>query len=726
MRRLRGLIEGPYGRWIMLGLLIFILAIFTVTDEMTTVIRNLFGEKQLTQADTAGSFAILPGARVDISYADFDQAHSDYQTAASFFSQGAMERVHVSEVWTYLVLLEAAKREGVSVSVDEATSRIKQIIPPMFWDNPAQYKKWVRARFRTSPANFENAVRKLLTMQRVRELYWESYLVGPPATREEVVEQYAAQRIEFVRGHIAALDADRFLQQAADELKAESDPDAKLKDLFAKDPDVKNASGMFRNPRKYVLEVLYTIHKNLGTEEDVDRVVGLFSRAYPKLDVRKLDPSIKDMKNFFGIYRDRLLEQEGTSWRAVMEEYDEEKEDAAAPRKEGDEEGKDESGAGDEKAGAGDEKKETGDEKKETDEKEAELDSAVREVMMAHAYTIVKDQIARELRVRGMYRWFRDEAAENESKSLKVLFDKLREHDDKENPVCATEPGKGLIVYREFPDGLSGEELEEIEDSGVKFTHNYRARVTGMGDTDLPKLARLADVLGMASHGRQITRLLEVKRETRKTYEELTDGEKVDLREQFYLPSAARTRAKEALEALRKRCLDDQIAPEDFRAAAEKIGCRVHEDEWLEASYDFMAEPDELLYWPDEFLHMRDRHFLHKSLVGVLGRDTKDQLKAGSYLEVQVDAWQDAEDPGAAYLFLLLERKKPDASTVPPSEVNSFMMNFRRTRMQEEHKRWAEDIETLMADFKMEFYDDMQRRITDELKRRREAQKRAR
>jgi hypothetical protein len=120
---------------------------------------------------------------------------------------------------------------------------------------------------------------------------------------------------------------------------------------------------------------------------------------------------------------------------------------------------------------------------------------------------------------------------------------------------------------------------------------------------------------------------------------------------------------------------------------------------------------------------MRDRYFLHKNLVGVLGRDTKGDLKAGSYLEVQVDGRQDAEDPGAAYLFLLLERRKPDASTMPPSEVNSFMMNFRRNRMQEERKRWAEDIETLMADFKMEFYDDMQRRITDEIKRRREAQK---
>ncbi|MHC5050560.1 MAG: SurA N-terminal domain-containing protein [Planctomycetota bacterium] len=710
MRRLRGLIEGPYGRWLMLGLLIFILAVFTVTDEMTNALRNTFGEKQVTAADIAGSFSVLPGARVDVSYADFEEASRDYRTAATFLSQGSLERVRDVEVWTYLVLLEAARREGVSVSVDEATDQIKQVLPPMIWDDPAQYKKWVRTRLSTSPAKFERAVRRLMTTGRVRELYFESFMVGPPATREEVVEQYAAQRIEFVRGHVAALDADRFLQPAADELKAESDADAKLKDLFGKDPDVKNASGMFRNPRKYVIEILYTVHRAVRTEEDIDRIVALFSRTYPKLDVRKLDPSIKDMKEFFDIYRDRLLEQEGTSWAKVRKEYQEEAKDDEK------EEGEEKEAETPEKEGEKDEEKGPLD----------ELDPAARQALMAHAYTIVKDQVARELKVRGMYQWFRDEAARNESKSLRVLFDKLRAHDDKDNPVCATEPGKGLIVYREFPDGLSGDELEKIEDRGVRFTHNFRARVTQLGDTDLPKLARKADVLGMAGHGRQIMRLLEVKRETRKTFEELTDGEKVDLREQFYLPNAARARAKEALETLRKQCQDDQVAPEAFRAAAEKIGCRVHEDEWIEASYDFMAEPEKITYWPDEFLHMRDRYFLHKNLVGVLGRDTKGDLKAGSYLEVQVDGRQDAEDPGAAYLFLLLERRKPDASTMPPSEVNSFMMNFRRNRMQKERERWAEDVETLMADFKMEFYDDMQRRIDEELKRRREARKQRR
>jgi hypothetical protein len=93
MRRLRGLIEGPYGRWLMLGLLIFILAVFTVTDEMTNALRNTFGEKQVTAADIAGSFSVLPGARVDVSYADFEEASRDYRTAATFLSQGSLERV---------------------------------------------------------------------------------------------------------------------------------------------------------------------------------------------------------------------------------------------------------------------------------------------------------------------------------------------------------------------------------------------------------------------------------------------------------------------------------------------------------------------------------------------------------------------------------------------------------------------------------------------------------
>ncbi|MHC4137641.1 MAG: hypothetical protein ACYS0K_22065 [Planctomycetota bacterium] len=220
-------------------------------------------------------------------------------------------------------------------------------------------------------------------------------------------------------------------------------------------------------PTRCKIEVLYTIHKNVRTDEDIQRIVDLFRRTWPNVDLSGLEPNVRTMVDYFEIYRDRLLEQEGSSWKKVLEEFERPARDAAA------------------RAFAG-------------------------------AFGIVKDQVARELKVRGMYQWLHSKARKHETKSLKDLFAKLRKHDDPKKPVCSTEAGRGLIVYREFADGLTGDELENIEDSGVKFTHNFRARVTQMGDTDLPKLARRADVLGAAGEGRYILRLLEVIKDARK------------------------------------------------------------------------------------------------------------------------------------------------------------------------------------------------------------------
>ena len=95
-----------------------------------------------------------------------------------------------------------------------------------------------------------------------------------------------------------------------------------------------------------------------------------------------------------------------------------------------------------------------------------------------------------------------------------VIFDRLKAKDDPKDPVCATEPGKGLLVYRDFGGKpLSGDELTEIEDGGVKFGFSFKPRVTGvaLGGDELPKMSRKADTLGDEGHGRQIFRLVSVE-----------------------------------------------------------------------------------------------------------------------------------------------------------------------------------------------------------------------
>jgi len=698
-RWLRNLVHGPYGRWIMLGLLIFILAIFTVTKEMTDFLRGVFmGDARTSSSDVAGSFYLLPGSRTDVTFAEFDRARTNYALATAFLERAQPERVHDLEVWAHLILLAAARKEGVAVSSEELAQVIEPGVPDYIWADAPAYKQWIQDRFRVKAAAFEEAVREFLTAVRVRSLYVESFLIGPGITREEAIKRAAAQRVELAFGDYAALDARAFLDEAAAALKEEAEPDAKLREFYEKDPSVKLEDILFRHPRRYRLEILYTIHSKVDTEEARARMEELFKKAYPGAgDLPEV--SVKEQRDYYRLYEDRLLGMAGSSREKVSEEV---KQQEKAPGGE----------PGEEKPG---------EEKKE----DTPEDEALRQKMVEFGYQIVKDQIRREIWVRKFYEYLQQQARDNVS--LKEIYDRLKAQDDPENPICSTEPGKGLIVYRDFGgEALTGDELQEIEDSGVKFGVSFRPRVTGLGDTDLPRKGRKADTLGNAGDGRQILRLLEVVREQRKTYDELTDGEKQDLRERFYLPMQARERAKEKLEALRQSFVDGPRKPEEFAAAATELGARVREGEWIQASFDLVAEPEASQLWPKELRHMRDRRFLRKTLADVLNRDrVKKEYKAGTFLPVEVDLSGGADDPGAAYVFLLRERRQPDAQTIPPTEIATQINTARQQKRYEERQRWVDHADQLITDFRMVFHKDMQARIDEELKQRQEGRRRA-
>jgi hypothetical protein len=202
-------------------------------------------------------------------------------------------------------------------------------------------------------------------------------------------------------------------------------------------------------PPPYEIEVLYAIHTKV-TAESYKRIEALFARTYPKLDLSKLEESIREQREYFGLYRDRLLEQAGTSWDALRK----------ADR--------------------------------------AEL-----------AFDMLRPQIDRELRVRGMFRFWLEEA--QRKGSVKAVFDALAAKDDPEHRVCATEPGKGLLVYRHIT--ATGAELEKLEDGGVTFTHNFRFLVGQAANGELPRFAQWAGGLGPACQGRFVLRVLKVHRD---------------------------------------------------------------------------------------------------------------------------------------------------------------------------------------------------------------------
>jgi hypothetical protein len=201
--------------------------------------------------------------------------------------------------------------------------------------------------------------------------------------------------------------------------------------------------------RRYRIEILYTIHARVDSDAKLERLRHLVLAVYP--DAKFEEPSIPDCKIYYGTFRDRLLAQTGLN--------------ASDLRKKG----------------------------------------------MAYGYDVVKEQVRREVRLRAIYDFLHAQA--KDGVSLKVIFDKLKAKDDPKDPVCSTEPGKGLLVYRDFEGKpLSGAELAEIEDSGVKFGIGFRVRVAALGDTGLPKVCDRAYPLGDEGDGRQAFRLLEVIR----------------------------------------------------------------------------------------------------------------------------------------------------------------------------------------------------------------------
>lgn len=218
---------------------------------------------------------------------------------------------------------------------------------------------------------------------------------------------------------------------------------------------------------RYRIEVLYTMHKSVDTDEKLERIRALVRKAYPEAKFE--DVSVEERKIYFGTYRDRLLATVGKSWEGVVKA-----------------------------AGA--------------DPDPDKRDEALRAKLADSGYELVKEQVAREVELRAVYAFLHSQAKDDVS--LKVIFDRLKAKDDPKDPVCATEPGKGLLVYRDFGGKpLSGDELTEIEDGGVKFGFSFKPRVTGvaLGGDELPKMSRKADTLGDEGHGRQIFRLVSVE-----------------------------------------------------------------------------------------------------------------------------------------------------------------------------------------------------------------------
>ena len=86
-------------------------------------------------------------------------------------------------VWQTLVLHREAKRQNLSVTDDEVRAEIERIFSLNGTFNQHLYDTWMKTNFQSKPREFEEALRKHLASQKLRNQYLEGV---PDEARNEV------------------------------------------------------------------------------------------------------------------------------------------------------------------------------------------------------------------------------------------------------------------------------------------------------------------------------------------------------------------------------------------------------------------------------------------------------------------------------------------------------------------------------------------------------------
>ena len=482
-KSMRTLIE-KYKRLLLLGLVVFLIVVFTVTGAITDAFSERGTDAPPADEDVAGSFRLNPKDETKISYARYNRARTAVRTW-NFLTRGGGQTTSDLDVWVHLILVETGREQGIVVNDAELvrTLRSNRNLAPIMADK-TRYTKFCRERNLTRK-QFEESFRDGMVAARVRTLYQDTYQIAPPATRVDLVKIFAPGRFEFVDATWAALDASLFLEEEARNLNDAEDSSKLLKDFFAKDPAVKEEATQFRRKRRFQFEMLYANHERL-TEENLEIAKKMFFAAWPEFgeteETRKkaLDFGGEDqIRSFWTSYQSRLIKAEGKTLdqlRAkattqVDKELEATKKDTDTPKK--DDDPKDDS------------KTDNPDEKT-PDDTLAEQDLAelarrkqIDEALETIGKQICRDRIIRELELRHMYRRIHVDAYNNPKESLRKIYDRLLAVDDENAPLCSTVPNKGLFVLLQPKEALSMNEIGDLKDGEHTFGPNVAFRVSG-------------------------------------------------------------------------------------------------------------------------------------------------------------------------------------------------------------------------------------------------------
>ena len=108
MKLMRALIDRM-GKWLMIGLVVFLMIIFTVTGDFGDSSSGDDANRRPGADEVAGSFYVVPGVKIDVNNARFTQGRRALE-ARSFIEGGRGQEPSVLQVWSHLILSEAAEK----------------------------------------------------------------------------------------------------------------------------------------------------------------------------------------------------------------------------------------------------------------------------------------------------------------------------------------------------------------------------------------------------------------------------------------------------------------------------------------------------------------------------------------------------------------------------------------------------------------------------------------
>ena len=202
-----------YERYFLLGLVIILLASFSITGAMT----QCDGQRRATTARYGGSFEVAPGERMDVSDGEFDRRAYEFNATAGAVMTptleyrdlvgGARPPTAAAAAWMHLMAAEAAKKAGYEVGADQLRSGIRDLVDFRLFRRggglnftDATYQQWLRENYRGTQTEFEDMIREILRKDLFLEPLVQTNIYDQ--TYEEAYEEWKHGRervdLEFI------------------------------------------------------------------------------------------------------------------------------------------------------------------------------------------------------------------------------------------------------------------------------------------------------------------------------------------------------------------------------------------------------------------------------------------------------------------------------------------------------------------------------------------------